>query len=149
MLRVALSQTPKALLTAQNVIQTLSCGVKDLPRVVEKRIITQAEVDAFAKLTGDTNYIHSNECPPERRCVHGAFLNAIVAGIIGTKMPGAGSIVLLQEFVFPQKCVCDEEITITVRMLENRHIKKIAYECKQNGLPVFSGTANIIVKNVE
>lgn len=54
-----------------------------MPRVVEKRTITQAEVDAFAKLTSDTNYIHSIECPPERRCVHGAFLNAIVAGIIG------------------------------------------------------------------
>lgn len=139
----------KHLLTVQNVIPTLSCGIKNLPRVTEKRIITQDEVNVFAKLTGDTNYIHSNECPPERRCVHGAFLNAIVAGIIGTKMPGAGSIVLLQEFVFPQKCVCDEEITITVRMLEDRHIKKIAYECRQKGLPVFTGTANIVVKNVE
>lgn len=139
----------KSLLIAPNVIQTLRCGIKNKPQVIEKRIITQAEVDAFAKLTGDTNYIHSNECPPERRCVHGAFLNAIVAGIIGTKMPGAGSIVLKQELVFPQKCVCDEEITITVRILENRHIKKIAYECRQKGLPVFTGTANIIVKNVE
>lgn len=64
-------------------------------------------------------------------------------------MPGPGSIVLLQEFVFPQKCVCDEEITITVRLVENRHIKKIAYECKQKGVPVFTGTANIVVKNVE
>lgn len=120
--------------------------VKDVPRVVEKRIITQAEVDQFASLTGDTNFIHSADCPVERRCVHGAFLNSIVAGVIGTKLPGEGSVVLNQEFGFPNKCVCDEEITIVVRLLEDRHIKKIVYECKQKGSPVFSGTANIIVR---
>lgn len=124
------------------------CGIKEMSRIVEKRTITQSEVDQFAKLSGDTNYIHSIECPPEKRCVHGAFLNAIVSGVIGTKFPGPGSVVLQQDFVFPQKCVCDEEITITVRILENRQIKKIAYECRQKGLPVFTGTAKIIVKNV-
>lgn len=138
----------KSLLNAQNVMQTAICGIKERPRYVETRIITQEEVDQFAKLTGDTNFIHSIECPPDARCVHGAFLNAMVAGIIGTKMPGPGSIVVQQEFTFPQKCVCNEEIIVTVRLLENRHIKKIGYECRQNGMAVFVGTANIIVKNI-
>lgn len=142
-------RSKKPLLVHPNLVQNIIRGFKDIPKYAEKRIITQAEVDEFARLTGDTNYIHSSECPLERRCVHGAFLNAIVAGMIGTKLPGAGSIVLQQEFTFPQKCVCDEEISITLRLLENRHIKKIGYECRQNGLPVFIGTANIIVKNVE
>lgn len=145
--QVSLGQRPKSLLAIQNVLQTLSCGYKETPRVVEKRVITQAEVDEFAKLTGDTNYIHSTECPPDKRCIHGAFLNSIVAGIIGTKLPGPGSIVVQQDFAFPQKCVCDEEITTIVKLLENRHIKTIAYECKQKGLPVFTGTAKIIVRN--
>lgn len=138
----------KSLLNVQNAVKMAVCGIKEMPRCVEKRIITQQEVDEFAKLTGDTNVIHSMECPSDKRCIHGAFLNAIVAGIIGTKMPGPGSIVVNQEFSFPQKCVCDEEILITVRLLENRHIKKIGYECRQNGTPVFIGTANIVVKNV-
>lgn len=147
--RVASSLRNKPLLAVQNVMQNFALGFKEIPRMVEKRVITQEEVDQFAKLTGDTNYIHSAECPPEKRCVHGAFLNAIVAGIIGTKMPGPGSIVLQQDFAFPRKCVCDEEISITIRILENRHIKKVAYECRQNNLPVFTGTANIVVKNIE
>lgn len=138
----------KSLLTVRNAMKMAICGIKEIPRHVEKRIITQQEVDEFAKLTGDTNVIHSMECPSDVRCIHGAFLNAIVAGIIGTKMPGPGSIVVQQDFAFPQKCVCNEEITITVRMLENRHIKKIGYECRQNGMPVFVGTANIVVKNI-
>lgn len=120
-----------------------------MPYIAATRIITQTEVDEFARLTGDTNYIHSAECPPDKRCVHGAFLNGIVAGIIGTKMPGPGSIVLRQEFKFPQRCVADEEIQIIVRLLENRHIKKIGYECQQKGTTVFTGTADIIVKKVQ
>lgn len=133
----------------KSVIQFIFRGIKDIPHIVEKRVITQAEVDQFAKLTGDTNYIHSAECPSDKRCVHGAYLNAIVAGIIGTKLPGPGSIVVQQEFTFPQKCVTDEEILITVQILDDRHIKKIAYNCRQKGLPVFTGTAKIIVKKTE
>lgn len=138
----------KSLLSVQKAMKMAICGIKEIPRYVEKRIITQQEVDAFAKLTGDTNVIHSIESPPDIRCVHGAYLNAIVAGIIGTKLPGPGSIVVNQEFSFPQKCVCNEEILITVRILENRKIKRIGYECRQNGAPVFIGTANIVVKDV-
>lgn len=147
--RVARNIRSNQLLTTRNVNRIFSCGIKETHRHVEKRIITQDQVDQFAQLTGDTNYIHSSECPPDKRCVHGAFLNGIVAGIIGTKIPGPGSIVVQQDFAFPQKCVCDEEITITVRILEDRHIKKIGYDCRQKGLPVFTGTANIVVKKIE
>lgn len=139
----------KSLLCVRNAMKMAICGIKEMPRHAEKRIITQQEVDDFAKLTGDTNIIHSMDCPSDVRCVHGAFLNAIVAGIIGTKMPGPGSIVVNQEFSFPRKCVCNEEILISVRLLENRHIKKIGYECLQKGAPVFIGTANIIVRKIE
>lgn len=147
--RLAANFQYNTLLRVKNVMQKTVCGIKEVPRYVEKRIITQAEVDQFAQLTGDTNAIHSMQCSPDVRCVHGAFLNAIVAGIIGTKLPGPGSIVVQQEFSFPQKCVCNEEIIITVRILENRHIKKIGYECRQNGMPVFVGTAKIVVKTIE
>lgn len=121
-------------------------GMKEVPRIIEKRTITQSDVDQFSKLTGDTNFIHNSECPPEKRCVHGAFLNAIVAGVIGTKLPGLGTIVLQQDFAFPYKCVCDEEITISVKLIEDRHIKKVAYECKQLDRTVFTGTANVVVR---
>lgn len=121
-------------------------GMKEIPQHIEKRTITQSDVDQFTKLTGDTNFIHMSECPPEKRCVHGAFLNGIVAGIIGTKLPGHGTIVLQQDFAFPYKCVCDEEITICVKLIAERHIKKIAYECKQSDRIVFTGTANVVVR---
>lgn len=115
-------------------------------RVVVKRTITQDEVDQFTRITGDTNPIHSRDHPADKRCVHGAFLNGIVAGIIGTQLPGPGSILLHQEFGCPQKCVCDEEITITVQQLDDRHVKRLTYEVKQFERAVFTGTAKIIVR---
>lgn len=119
---------------------------KAVAKIIVKRTITQDEVDRFTQLTGDTNPIHSRDYPADKRCVHGAFLNGIVAGIIGTQLPGSGSVLLHQEFGCPQKCVCDEEITITVQQMDDRHIKRLNYEVKQFGMAVFTGTAKIIVK---
>lgn len=110
----------------------------------ETRIITQNEVDRFAEISGDHNPIHKATSSSDKRCIHGAFLNAIVSGIIGTKLPGPGSIVLSQEFKFPTKCVVDQEIEICVRLVENRKILKVVYEFKQYDEIVFAGTAKLI-----
>lgn len=108
------------------------------------RRLTQNDVDQFATLSGDTNFIHSRQCPPEQRCIHGALLNGLVSGVIGTELPGPGSIVLSQSFSFPNKCVVDEDIIIIVQLVADRKIKKVSYECHQNGQIVFKGTADLI-----
>lgn len=113
--------------------------------VRQTRIVRQEDVDRFAKITGDTNFIHSIECSREDRCIHGALLNGFISGIIGTKLPGPGAIVIKQTFKFPNKCVIDEEIEIIVDLIEDRKIKKIAYEIKQKNVQVFSGTADVII----
>lgn len=117
-----------------------------ISKIIVKRTITQDEVDQFTKLTGDTNPIHSRDYPAEKRCIHGAFLNGIVAGIIGTQLPGAGSILLHQQFECPARSVCDEEMTICVQQMDDRHIKRLNYEVKQLGNVVFTGTARIVVR---
>lgn len=108
------------------------------------KTITQKEVDDFAKLTNDQNPIHkaidSNSTP----IVHGAFLNGLVAGVIGTQMPGPGTIVVSQEFSFPHKCFVNKEIEIFVELIERRKILKVCYECKQDGKVVFTGTARLV-----
>lgn len=137
---------PKVLRTVLTPIEHIVKRHMAVARVVVKRTITQDEVDQFTQITGDTNPIHSRDFPADKRCVHGAFLNGIVAGIIGTQLPGPGSTLLHQEFGCPQKCVCDEEITITVQQLDDRHVKRLTYEVKQLEQVVFTGTARIIVR---
>lgn len=112
--------------------------------VKETRIVTQADVDRFADVSGDHNPIHKATHPIEHRCVHGALLNALVSGIIGTRMPGPGCIVLSQQFAFPAKCVVDKEIELLVQLIESRKILKVAYSVTQCDKVVFEGTAKLI-----
>lgn len=116
--------------------------------VKETRVISQADVDRFSEISGDHNPIHKATHPAEKRCVHGAFLNALVSGIIGTKLPGPGCVVLSQEFQFPAKCVVDKEIEMCVRLVEERKIIKVDFTIKQCDNVVFEGTARLIKSTV-
>ncbi|KAJ8944893.1 hypothetical protein NQ314_009349 [Rhamnusium bicolor] len=55
-------------------------------QVTISRKITKEEVEEFTRISGDTNPIHTGD----KAIVHGAFLNSIVSGVIGTKLPGPG-----------------------------------------------------------
>lgn len=110
-----------------------------------RRFVSQEDVDRFAEVSGDTNFVHSLCCPSEQRCVHGALLNGFVSAVIGTQLPGPGAVVVKQEFSFPNKCVADEEIEVAVRLIDDRKIKKIGYEIRQNDKVVFVGTADVLL----
>nr|CAD7440313.1 unnamed protein product [Timema bartmani] len=48
--------------------------------------------------------------------VHGALLNGLVSGVIGTKLPGPGTKVLSQSLEYPNSCYADEEVSITIEI---------------------------------
>lgn len=110
-----------------------------------KRIITQAMVDQFVSLIGDNNPIHAHttDSTSDHR-VPGALLNGLVSGLIGSHFPGAGSLVVGQEYSFPSKCLIDREIEFNLQLAQNRKIMKIAYECQQEGTVVLRGFAKIV-----
>lgn len=110
---------------------------------VVKRL-SQKEVDDFARLTGDTNPIHTSEVPPGKRFIHGAFLNGLVSGVIGTRLPGPGTILLSQKLSFIHKCCVDQEIEIVVKLVENRKIMKVIFECRQDDVVVLKGDARLM-----
>ncbi|KAG5680094.1 hypothetical protein PVAND_009620 [Polypedilum vanderplanki] len=112
--------------------------------IKEVRIINQLDLDAFSKLTGDHNQIHKN-LKGNRPMIHGAFLNSIVAAIIGTKLPGNGSIVVSQNFKFPSKCFANDPIEFYVELLDVRKIIQVHYKCTQNNNVVFKGDAKLIM----
>lgn len=120
---------------------------KEFPEsVYETRTITQSEVDQFAQLTGDFNPVHSADHPIEKRAIHGALLNGLVAGIIGTKLPGPGSMAVSQSFSFPNRCVVNLPIEIRVELVTERKLIDVKYECAQEGRLVFKGTARIMMQ---
>lgn len=109
------------------------------------KIIRQFDVDKFSEVSGDHNPIHKTGSSTTKPLVHGAFLNSIMSGIIGTQLPGTGTMVLSQSFSFPTKCYVDDPIDFYVELLEVRKILKIKYQCIQNDNIVFDGEAKLMM----
>lgn len=106
--------------------------------------ITRADIEKFIEISGDSNPIH---CQGENSVVHGAYLTALVSSVIGTKLPGPGSLVVSQTSTFPNKCFSGDVINITVELLELRKIIIVGFSCKVEDLNkvVLHGTAKLML----
>ncbi|XP_016948334.1 uncharacterized protein LOC108023396 [Drosophila biarmipes] len=119
---------------------------RGLRQVQVVKRFSQSDLDQFAQFTGDHNYIHSLETPVEERRVHGALLNAVVAGIMGTQLPGPGTVVLEQSFKFLKPCRLETDTLVTVRLLQSRKISTVEYDIRQNDEVVFAGSAKLLTR---
>ncbi|XP_001359450.4 uncharacterized protein [Drosophila pseudoobscura] len=120
--------------------------LSSLQQVQVVKRFTQNDLEQFAQFTGDHNYIHTLDLPVEERRVHGALLNAVVAGIMGTKLPGPGTVVLEQSFKFLKPCRIETDTVVTVRLLQSRKISTAEYDCRQNDEIVFAGNAKLLTR---
>lgn len=84
--------------------------------VVVRRVVTQEDFDAFARLSGDDNPIHVDAAFAAttrwaRTLAHGMMLYSILIGVIRTRLlPGA--VELEQELVFPGPIFAGDEVTV-------------------------------------
>jgi len=92
---------------------------------VEKvhRVFRQADFDRFAALSGDDNPIHvdpafSARTKFGRTVAHGMLLYSMVCGVLGTRLPGPGTLQVDQELFFPEPTFTDEEVTAQVQVIE-------------------------------
>ncbi|KAJ4427264.1 hypothetical protein ANN_24882 [Periplaneta americana] len=121
--------------------------IKERDRVTEIREVSQDDVDAFSKLTGDHNPIHTTNGGKTKAIVHGALLNGLVSGVIGTRLPGPGTMVVLQELNFPNPCFAGEQVTVTVEIESLRKIITCRFWCTVNrdkDLTVLHGYAKLV-----
>ena len=92
------------------------------------KTITRADVDEFARLTGDTNPVHF---AGERPLVHGALLLGLVSGVAGTRCPGAGSGVLSLEAKFLSPCHVGSSVRVRVEQTSDRKIADCVFRCEE------------------
>jgi acyl dehydratase len=96
-----------------------------------KRVFTQADFDRFAALSGDDNPIHVD---PQfaagskfgRTVAHGMFLYSVMCGVMGTQLPGPGTLQLEQELMFPSATYAGEEVTILLDVTRIREAEGVA-----------------------
>ena len=89
----------------------------------EKVRYTQANVDTFAKISGDNNPIHIDQEYASKsifgRCiVHGFFAGAVFSKVFGTQWPGEGTIYLFQEMKFKAPVFVEQDYSAVFEVVE-------------------------------
>jgi acyl dehydratase len=94
------------------------------------RTIEQADIDAFASVTGDHNPVHVDEEFAKttrfgKRIAHGMLTASLISAVLANKLPGAGSVYLGQTLKFVAPVFPGDEITARVTVKEIREDKPI------------------------
>lgn len=103
-----------------------------------KRTITKEDIEMFARLTGDESRLHQDEevalkAGFDRPLAHGMFLDSLVSALMGTSLPGSGTVYMEHNTRFIRPVFSGDTLDITVRF--------VSCEEQENCyLGVFSGT---------
>lgn len=128
---------------------TLEIGM----RASRTKTITDADVQAFAQASGDTNPIHLDDeyaaaTQFGRRIAHGMLTASVISAILGNDLPGQGTIYLGQDLKFKAPVFIGDTITATVEVIKYREDRRIATfrtTCtSQDGTLVLEGEAVVI-----
>lgn len=85
-----------------------------------KRFTKQDLID-YIRLTGDQNPLHEMESGESRfgaPIVHGMLLAGVISALIGTQLPGPGSVYVSQEIRFIRPVFCGDTVTAICRVTE-------------------------------
>ena len=119
------------------------------------KTIEQADVDAFAAVTGDHNPIHIDEAFAKttrfgRRIAHGMLTASLISSVLANRLPGEGSVYLGQTLQFVAPVFPGDQITarVTVKEIrEDKPIAKLDTVCvNQRGETVIRGEATVLVR---
>lgn len=114
------------------------------------KTISETDVYLYAGITGDFNPAHINEDYAQNtafktRIAHGMLVAGFISNLLGTRLPGPGSIYMGQELQFLAPVVIGDTITATVEVIEIMTEKKRARlktSCtNQKGTMVLDGEA--------
>ena len=117
------------------------------------KTIEQADIEAFADVTGDHNPVHIDEEFAKttrfgKRIAHGMLTASLISAVLANKLPGEGSVYLGQTLQFVAPVFPGDEITarVTVKEIrENKPIMKLETVCvNQRGEVVIRGEATVL-----
>lgn len=119
------------------------------------KTITEADILNFAGVSLDVNPLHLNEEYAKKtmfkgRIAHGIIGAGLISAVIGTKLPGEGTVYLSQNLKFIAPVKIGDTITAKVEIVElNQEKKKVGLKTtctNQNGVLVIDGEAKVLKK---
>lgn len=117
------------------------------------KTITEADILLYAAVSADTNPVHINaEAAKEsvfgERVAHGMLSAGLISGVLGTRLPGPGTIYLSQTLRFRTPVKIGATVTATVEVTALDPAKKRATLktiCTVEGKTVIEGEALVQV----
>ena len=117
------------------------------------KTITEADIVLFAAVTGDTNPMHLNaEYARDsffgERIAHGMLAAGLITKVMGTQLPGPGTIYMSQSLRFRKPVRIGETVTATVEITAlnaEKHRVTLSTVCSVKGEPVLEGEALVAV----
>lgn len=106
----------------------------------EEIVITQHQVDLFIEITGDSNPIHTSDQQAQlagfkKKVVHGMLAGTMFGGVLGTKFPGEGSVVLDRKFLFVRPVYVEDNYTMHFKVTDvdsEAHVGTMKCRLKDN-----------------
>ncbi len=121
------------------------------------RTITQEDIEKFAELTGDSNPVHldgefAKKTRFGRRIAHGMWGASLISAVLGTTLPGPGTVYLSQSIKFQAPIYAGDTVTATVTVTKVRDDKPILTldtTCtNQDGKVILTGEAAALLEQV-
>jgi phosphotransacetylase/acyl dehydratase len=117
------------------------------------RTLTHKDIEVFAIMSGDINPAHVDETFAKsdlfhKIVAHGMWGASLISAVLGTQLPGPGSIYIDQSLHFHRPVGLGDTITVTVSVAKKTEEKhRVILDCyvsNQRGEKVISGTAEVI-----
>jgi acyl dehydratase len=117
-------------------------------RATWTRTFTEADVERFARITGDRNPLHFDEVFAAatrfgRLVVQGGVTAGLFNALVAMEMPGPGSVFLHQEWDYPAPVFVGDTVTAEAEVIETRADKPLTrLRCvarREDGVEVMSG----------
>jgi 3-hydroxybutyryl-CoA dehydratase len=117
------------------------------------KTVTESDINTFAGVTGDLNPAHINEEYAKKtffktRIAHGMLSAGFISAVIGTRLPGPGTIYLKQELNFLAPVKIGDTITARIEVAElwpEKNRVRLKTTCtNQEGKVVVDGQAMVM-----
>ena len=117
------------------------------------KTVTESDITLFAGFSGDFNPAHINAVAAEqsmfgRRIAHGMLSAGFISTVLGTQLPGPGTIYMAQELRFVKQVLIGDTVTAICTVVErNEEKNRLKLETvveNQNGEKVITGFATVM-----
>ena len=114
------------------------------------KTVSESDVYLYAGITGDFNPAHIDQAYAQDtvfkgRIAHGMLLGGFISAVLGTQLPGPGTIYMQQILNFKAPVAFGDTVTASVEVMEiNTDEKRVRLKTvctNQEGIVVFDGEA--------